>query len=343
MCPERRRAARSHPGRRIRGRQNGYVLLLVLASLALIAFVASRFAQRMETQREQAMSLRDAANARLAADSAKAIGMYWVAPRPLSADGFGDEARRNWRADGRWYKVGHGAVARLQDQFGLMSLNALDRPAFTRLLMAQGAAPGQADTLIDTLEDYTDLDSLRRLNGAETAEYQAAGLLGPRNDWLLSPRELCQMPTWHALPDLCDRVSSLVSTRRTAPINPNTAPPEVLRAVLPDSAPGQVERFLSLREKNALPNAQVASQVSGLPFQRDDSFAFHAGNTVYLTVWAPGLPRAVQYNLLLLTDNPLAPWLVTEVHAVERPSRDALSTNTLELPEYFETQGRAAK
>lgn len=94
------------------------------------------------------------------------------------------------------YQMDEGASVTLQDVQGLIGLNSPGADDVRRLLALCGANAQQVDVLSDTLLDYIDADSLKRLNGAEAFEYEAAGLRAPRNQPLLDTRELWQVFAW---------------------------------------------------------------------------------------------------------------------------------------------------
>lgn len=94
------------------------------------------------------------------------------------------------------YQLGDGVSVSFQDTQGLVGLNSPGADDVRRLLTQCGATPQQVDVLSDTLLDYIDADSLKRLNGAEAFEYSAAGLRMPRNQRLLDTRELWQVFGW---------------------------------------------------------------------------------------------------------------------------------------------------
>jgi hypothetical protein len=206
-----------------------------------------------------------------------------------------------------------------QDQQGLLSLNLGRREILSRYLQVLGASPGERDALLDVLDDYIDTDNLRRLNGAEAAQYAQAGLRPPRNDWLLSVHELAQMPGWA---DRMDWVRVLIrhaSVRRSGFLNPNLMPVELLRATFPGASAEQLVLFDTLRKAGPFSNGSAARLATGLPFNQDD-LVFHTSDEIAVVVWGPGMPRALQFQVWLSSGDPSAPWTVTELHAVDLPS-----------------------
>jgi hypothetical protein len=167
------------------------------------------------------------------------------------------------------------------------------------------------DGLIDVLLDYQDTDSLKRLNGAEADEYAVLGLPPPRNDWLLSVSELQHLPGWREKPELVRKMIQLASTNRDGFINPNTMTKELLLALQPNAKPEQIELFFTLRRMAPFDSAGAMKAATGLQFQSDD-YMFHISNRMRFSIWAPGMPYALQYNVQLAPDGASAPWLMID-------------------------------
>lgn len=296
--------------------QAGYVLLMVLGVLAVMAFVVGRFAQRNDQLRRNALDLQQFAEARAGASSALAATLYWNATRPLTPSGRGD-LNAQLRQDGSLYRTDLGAWVQLQDARGLISVNGVPRSILLSLLVQDGVPLPRAQAMIDVLDDYIDTDNLKHLNGAERAEYHALGLPGPRNDWLLSLRELESMPLWRDEPERLARLSRLLHPALGHLFNLATATPATLRAMFPASAPTQLDKILSLRAVDQLRDLRSAGAVLGLRLDEDD-YILAPGNDARITLWAPGLPRALEYNVRLTPAGELGPWVITEQHSTER-------------------------
>jgi hypothetical protein len=308
---------------RTRSAQRGYVLVLVLATLALVALMAGRFAARIDELRHQSSLLAVQGRARVEAASALAATLYVISTVHTGPAGFGPELAPTLRADDSSYLLPGGAQVSVQDLRGLYPLNAVDRPSFARLLRSLGVASTDTDTLTDILLDYEDTSGLKRLNGAGRSDYAAMGLLPPRNDWVLSVRELQRMPVWRDRPDLINALDRLASTSRSNAFNPNTAPRQVLQAMTGDARPEQFELFETMRRRVPFSDGDAATRATGLPLA-GDSAMFWVSDQLRITVWAPGLPQALQYNVLLLPGGAEAPWLISETHPGARPpSSDA--------------------
>ena len=307
------------PRRRVMhgARQRGMALVMVLAALALVAFVAGRFAQRIDELRRQAQSLGSHAEQALQARNALAASLYFVVTRPIGPAGFGATPVPDLHADNRAYALPGGGEVRLQDQRGLYPLNLPRRDSLAALLRSLGVAPPQTDAFIDVLEDYLDTDSLKRLNGAESRDYEALGLPPPRNDWMLSVRELHRMPLWRDAPAVAAAMERWASAARQGVLNPNTAPMGLLAAMWPEIDAGRLELLRSLRASRPFTDGQQAQRATGLLLDRDD-IIFHVGQQLRLTVSAAGSPRAVQYNVTLQPAGRDAPWLISDMQTVPR-------------------------
>ncbi|MDL5032872.1 type II secretion system protein GspK [Pelomonas sp. APW6] len=300
-----------------RASQQGYVLLLVMGMLAVASFVALRFAERMDLRRQEALGLRQYVEARTLAQGAQATALFWMSTHALAPAGHGRDGEGLLREDGTWYAMPDGALLQVQDHRGLLSVNALNRPAMTQLLRGTGMSLQQADAALDVLEDYVDVDNLKRLNGAEADDYRRLGLPPPRNDWLMSLGELGNLPHWGGEPARLQTLRELLHTDVDNQFNPNTAPMAVLRARFPQADEAQLARLEGLRRQQGLPNGRMAMAAIGLPLDQDD-YIYAPGFSSRLRVWAPGLPRALEYNVRLVPAG-AAPWMILDQQTVSAP------------------------
>ncbi|WP_164845961.1 general secretion pathway protein GspK [Inhella crocodyli] len=301
----------------MRKQQSGYVLILVLGLLAVGSFVALRFAERNDALRRQVLGFDEMAQAQADAATAWSVTRYWMATQGLQPMGHGDGIRV-LREDGRWYLTAEGAQVAVQDHRGLLSVNALDRNALIQLLVNDGLPLGTAQAWLDVLQDYEDPDSLRRINGAEADDYRAQGRSGPRNDWLLSLAELEQMPGWRDDLVRTRRIARWLHTAINNQFNPNTAPLPVLRARYAGATPEQLTALEGLRAADLLRENRAAGRATGL-LMDDEQTLLVPGFTSRVTVWAPGLPQALDYNLQLTPAGQDGPWLVREHQLAPRP------------------------
>jgi len=142
---------------------------------------------------DHALAHREEAVAKRQMAETDAVAMYLLATRPLSMRGLelllGEQLRSRagtsvlepaqpaesyLRLDDHPYRLGD-AVLRFQDARGLINLNLGSDYDLYALLGVFGFEAAARGPLIAKLQDYVDADSLVRLNGAETPEYEEAG------------------------------------------------------------------------------------------------------------------------------------------------------------------------
>jgi len=118
------------------------------------------------------------------------------------------------------------------------------------LFRAVGVADEAAAALADAVMDWRDADRLRRLNGAEDADYAAAGLAyGAKDARFESVAELRMV--LGMTPAIFAAVRDAVTVHhRHAWVNPAVASRPVLLA-MPGVAPGSVEAYLQARAGGA--------------------------------------------------------------------------------------------
>ncbi|MCU0918926.1 MAG: general secretion pathway protein GspK [Burkholderiaceae bacterium] len=295
----------------------GYVLVTVLLAMVLLALVAARLDQRLANFREASRQWGRWVQAQADLAGARDELLFLMATRRLTPLGFAGVPLL--RVDGRPYRLPSGVRASVQDLRGLISIVSHDPGVMTRFLVAQGVPERDAAPLLDKLADYSDLDSLHRLNGAEADDYAAAGLPPPRNDWPLSPYELSLVLGWREHPQLWQRASDHFTAVRDGWLNPNTAPPEVL-AALSGATPQAVRTLLDLREQGF--HVSSAPALLGLTGIRlpDDPVAFYPGVFYRLRLWRAEDARAVEYTVMLAPDARTLPWLILETRQVRRPT-----------------------
>jgi general secretion pathway protein K len=155
-----------------------------------------------------------------------------------------------WSADGTvhvWDENGSRVAVNALDESGKIDLNTAPDGLIKGLL--QTAAEVDADTaarLIDVIDDWKDADDLRRPNGAEAPEYQAAGLsYKPANAPFEAVAELQRV--LGMTPAIYGRIAdSLTVHSRMAGINPAFASRTVLLAV-PGATPEIVDTYIAQR------------------------------------------------------------------------------------------------
>ncbi|MGH8491456.1 MAG: general secretion pathway protein GspK, partial [Gammaproteobacteria bacterium] len=147
----------------------GFALVIVLWVVALLSIVAASLAFSMRTETTLAHDLVAQAQARALAEAGVYRGILEL---------YNPDRLRRWRGDGSPHRIrlwGAPVTVSLQDEAGKIDLNSAQRDLLGTLLRASGIDDERRDALLDAIEDWRDADSLRRLNGAEDQEYEAAG------------------------------------------------------------------------------------------------------------------------------------------------------------------------
>ncbi len=298
--------------------RNGYILISVLVALVLISFVATRLDERVEAIRTSQEHWLGWARTKADLSSALDVLLFDMVTHPMTQWGFGPGAR-GLRVDGRAYRMDNGVLASVQDLRGLMSIATPNTAMLRNFLLQHGAADKEVSPLLDKLADYMDSNDLRRLNGAEKDDYAAAGLPEPRNDWPISAYELRQIMGWADLPQIWSVAGDVFTASREEFFNPNTAPPEVLRA-LPGATDQAVAAILRQREIRCL----FATDVLGLTgIVLDESpVNYYPGRLYRLRVWRADAVRALESVIMLTPGAPRLPWLIMEARFVAIPSRE---------------------
>ena len=226
----------------------GIALIAVLWLTVLLTVIASGFAFSMRSEALAARNALSFAEARAAADGAvERMAFELQRPRNLPDVWLADGAPHAWQD-------GEAAIsAAAVDESAKIDLNAAAEPLLKSLFQNIGGQDAEsAQRLVEVIADWKDTDDLRRPNGAESADYHAAGRkYGPANAPFETTGELQRV--LGMTPALFARIAdSLTVYSRQRGINPATASRAVLLA-LPNATPEAVDAFLAQR-KDALAN-----------------------------------------------------------------------------------------
>lgn len=224
-----------------RRNQQALVLVSVLWVLLLLSLLITNLSLSGRSFARQTQNTEQAARAAEAVDA----GIVWALWN-LQRSGTG-----KWLADGDGHRMTLGDTelwVSLQDESGKLDLNYAPTELLDGLLAQVIEDSGQREALVAAIEDWRDNDDLVRLNGAEEAEYLAAGRTqGPANREFYDIDELAQV--LGMTPVIFNRVRwSLTVNNGTRMINPEVAPFEVLMA-LPGASELVVERYIEDRRQ----------------------------------------------------------------------------------------------
>ena len=161
---------------------------MVLWVMLLLTIITGSFSLMARMDRIEAHTLLAGTQARLSAEA----GLNIAVLRLRDPD---DETRMI--ADGRPYaQYLDGVLLEVTaiDERGKLDVNTADELTMTNMLVGNGLGLNQAEVLAAAVMDWRDADDLERVNGAEAAAYEAAGLaVGPANRPFMMPEELLQV------------------------------------------------------------------------------------------------------------------------------------------------------
>ena len=255
-------------------RQRGVALVIVMWVSVLLTVIASSFIVERRTETLVVRNSMSLARAEAAADAGIFRGimeMYRgdaaVSPNAWKRDG----SPQAWTFDAIPVRV------ELRDESAKIDVNTAPDALLRGLLVSLGLNDEDTNRLLDAILDWRDADSLKRINGAEEADYRAAGLpYKPANAPFQAIEELQLVLGMR--PDLYRRLAPMITVfSRQAGVNTQLATREVLLAI-PGVTPEIVDAFLQKREE-----ARTLGQpLPSLP----QAGAFNAGNSMIATIRA---------------------------------------------------------
>ena len=228
--------------------QHGIALIAVLWLTVLITVIASSFAYSMRGEALAARNTLSLAQVRSVADGAVERVVFELTRPRVAADA--------WSADGQphvWNDGDIAVTATAVDEAARIDLNSAPEPLLKGLLQNVGGLDSDAaQRVLEAILDWRDADDLRRPNGAEAADYRAAGLkYVPSNAPFESVGELGRV--LGVTPALMAKIAdNLTVYSRQTGINLATASRDVLLA-LPGTTPEQVDTYIAGR-RDALAN-----------------------------------------------------------------------------------------
>lgn len=250
--------------------QRGVALVLVLWVVTLLSVIAANFAFSMRGEAQIARNLLSAAQAQAQADAGVQIAWYELMKPPTEVNRWlGDGVVHELNVDGGTLRIS------IQDESGKIDINTAPEALLVGLFRSVGVDQESAVALADKVQDWRDGDKLRRLHGAEEAEYLAAGkAYVPSNVPFETADELQRI--LGMTPTLFRRLEPAVTVFSKQPgVNTSVAPREALLAI-PGVNTEMVEQFLAQRQ-NLAANRQAAPAFPAAGIYASGG----AGNPVY--------------------------------------------------------------
>ena len=236
-------------------RQRGIAFVLVLWVIAMLAILLGSFALVARTENVHSRQLFDTTQARYAAEAGLNLAVYELRK---------SDPTQRWIADGRPYRFGFGEAeleVAITDDSGKVDINAANGDLLTTLFMGRGVPMEQAQALSDAILDWRDSDDLKHPNGAESADYKAAGLpYGPKNAPFDTVSELQQV--FGMTYDLYSKVEPGITiySGRSTP-SASFGDEVALAAMYPDATPDQIQQFIQ-QLQSQIPGANAAPVIA---------------------------------------------------------------------------------
>ena len=240
--------------------QKGIALIIVLWITTLLMLIASSFIYAMRTDVNIVANSLARARLEAAADAAVQRSVFEMSKPP--------QLPGRWTTDGvaqSWSYQGVAVEVGMTDESGKIDINTASDALLRGLFLAQGMKEEEAATVTDAILDWRDPDLLKRLRGAEEADYLAAGYsYKPANAAFQSTEELRLV--MGMTPELFDKVAPLITIYSRQPgINAGIASRGVLR-VLPGATDVLVDQYIAQREQARAAKLPVPQFAAAAPY-----------------------------------------------------------------------------
>jgi general secretion pathway protein K len=253
-------------------RQRGVALILVIWVSVLVTVIASSFIVERRTETMVIRNSMSMARAAAVADAGVSRAVFEAYRSDNGAD--------VWKRDGTVYEWSFDGVPlriEMRDESAKIDINTASDALLRGLLVAAGLNDDDASRLLDAILDWRDPDALKRVNGAEEADYQAAGLsYRPANGQFQAIEEIQLVLGMR--PDIYRRIAPSITVFSRLPgVNPQFASRDVLLAI-PGMTSEIVDEYIARRE-------DARSRGEPLPALAQAA-AFSAGTSMILRVRA---------------------------------------------------------
>lgn len=222
--------------------QRGIALIVVLWMIMIMMTLAASLLYATRTQSSMLDYSRQMAQARAIADAAVQYAVLQLylpnQDRELQIGG----GALLWQYEGAKVEI------RVVGENGLIDVNVADRELLRKIIELAGLKKQDTEHMVDALEDFRDVDDLKRLNGAEDSDYTKAGLTFGAKDAPIERMEELQQ-VLGMTPKLYQTLSRyLTVSSGAAGVNPMLAPRHVL-LLLANGDKAKVDAYLKEREK----------------------------------------------------------------------------------------------
>lgn len=302
-----------------RSGQQGFVLAMTVWVLAALVVLAAYIDGAVSADRERARLAKQALEDDLATRGTEATLLYLLATGRRNYRGLVLERsqRRGPLATGDGVLgfageayLGLGRVRfSVQDEDGLAAVNVPGTTVFRAVLRQGGVAPLAGEALIAKLYDYIDFNDDLRLNGAEHADYQAAGIGAPSNWFLASPVEMKRVHGADAVipPAAWPWLRRTTTAAHHNGPNFNTMSLAVLAAMF-DGDWNAAARVAAHRERAPLRNIEEVAAISGYSLRPVEDFSALPSKRLRISLWREGHGVRSVVGVAITPGSIIAPW-----------------------------------
>ena len=240
--------------------QQGIAIIIVLWVITLLTLIAASFVTVMRSDIQVVTNSMGRAKAEAAANAGIQRAMFELF-KPVNTP-------ERWAADGvprEWTYQDAAITITMNDEAGKIDINTASEALLRSLFQSQGLTPDEAVAMVDAMNDWRDQDTVKRLHGAEEAEYLAAGLkYKPANAPFQAIEELKLV--LGMTPQIYERIAPLITIYSRQPgVYAQIASRAVLRAI-PNVTDEQVDTYLQLREQARLAKAALPIFMAGAAY-----------------------------------------------------------------------------
>lgn len=249
--------------------------MIVLWITILLATIAIGMSQDSRTQTLLTRNQLALAKARALADGAVERAMYEHLRPP-----FGDKVWFPNAVVHGWEEDGAKLAVSLAYESGRIDMNFAREPLLRGLFTsAAGLKPDEVDHLVDAIQDWRDPDDAKRTNGAEAADYKAAGRnYVPANTYFETTEELQRV--LGMTPEIYAKIADLITVHSRQPgIDPIGASRAVLLAI-PTLTPEVVDDYIQQREWARFNNQPLPPLPLAVGYTSAGASGFHVNATV---------------------------------------------------------------
>ncbi len=222
-------------------KQRGVALLVVIWMIMVMLTLTASLIYATRTENSMVDYTRRSANARALADAATHYAVLQL---------FLPQTERDLKIGGtplHWEYAQHKIEIRVIGENGLIDLNFASRNLIKEALKKTGLEEQACENMLDLIEDFRDLDDLKRLNGAEDQDYEQAGMLAGAKDAPFERIEELQQ-VMGMTPQLYQALTRYFTVNSgVAGINPMLAPRQTL-LILAEGDEAKVDEYIKQRD-----------------------------------------------------------------------------------------------